>query len=235
MDDPNRPDRRDFLRLTLAATAAGALPGLAGAAGPIPDAPADARAFLDAYNVGWLPLETAANEAAWVALTDVSPAHTAEQVARAQPLNEFVGSPKVIETVRRLLEQRERLDDLTVRQLEKVRLRAAEAPGTVPEVVKDRIKAEADQSAAQDGYRLHSWQSPRQARRRTVSANAIDNASWSSRPTSLERQDVLGRLQGSSAAKLRPGLLKLREPPQPGRAGPRLRRRSSPSRSPTTG
>ncbi len=119
---------------------------------PFPRPQEEAEAFLAAYVKGWLPLETAANEASWAASTDVSEAHTAAQVTANQKVNEFVGAPEVIAKVKQLLAQREQLHDLTIRQLEKVRLRAAEAPGTVPEVVKARTKAEAGQAAAQDGF-----------------------------------------------------------------------------------
>ena len=77
----------------------------------------------------------------------MSEAHTAAQVIANQKVNEFVGSPEVIAKVKQLLAHREQLHDLTIRQLEKVRLRAAEAPGTVPEVVMARTKAEAGQAA----------------------------------------------------------------------------------------
>src|SRR3712207_7975664 len=40
----------------------------------------------------------------------------------------------------RFLRERDKLADLQVRQLEKIRLRAAEAPGTLPEVVKARVE-----------------------------------------------------------------------------------------------
>jgi peptidyl-dipeptidase A len=155
-------DRRDFLRGSLA-VAAGAMgvPVIAeaeAAGGALaPTVEQRARAFLREFVPGWLPLETAASEANWAASTDVSEAHTAAQVARNLELNRYVGAPRVIDTVRRLLEHKDELNDLTVRQLEKVRLRAAEAPGTVPEIVKARAEAEARQSAAQDGFtfRIH--------------------------------------------------------------------------------
>ena len=108
-----------------------------------------AAAFLE-YVQGFLPLATAASEAAWAASTDVSDAHTADQIP-AQALNEFVGAPRVIEGVR-APDARGGPRRLAVRQLEKVRLRAAEAPGTIPEVVKARTEAEARQSATQDGF-----------------------------------------------------------------------------------
>lgn len=113
---------------------------------------AEAEAFLTEYTQAWLPLETAAQEAAWAAATDVTEAHTAAQVAAMQKVNEFVGSKQVIETVTRLLAHKDQLDDLTICQLENARLRAAEAPATVPEVVKPRTEGEAKQGAAQDGF-----------------------------------------------------------------------------------
>ena len=135
-------DRRGFLQRSVTATvAAGAVgipkTGRTGAASSTLAAPAQkaARAFLQQFVDGWLPLQTAAEEADWVASTDVSEAHTAVQVARNLDLNRFTGAPDTIATVGRLLEHKETLEDLTVRQLEKVRLRAAEAPGTIPEVV----------------------------------------------------------------------------------------------------
>ncbi len=208
MSDPTHPDRRDFLRLALAATAtAGA--GLGASAPGVPRAEDDAQAFLKGYNEGWLPLETAANEAAWVASTDVSEAHTAAQVAKNQALSEFVGSTRVIETTRALLSvgKRGEFDELSMRQLEKVRLRAAEAPATVPEVVKARIKAEADQSAAQDGfaYTLNRKGKPEEH----PTANAIDRVLVESLDLD-ERRDYWETAK-TIGVPLRAGLLKLRQ------------------------
>ena len=91
-----------------------------------------AMQFLEHFIEGWLPLQTAAEEANWAAWTDVSESHTVLQVAKNLEVNRFVGAPQVIETVQSLLKNKESLRDETVRQLEKIRLRAAEAPGTVP-------------------------------------------------------------------------------------------------------
>ena len=198
------PDRRDVLRLALGATAVGLvgpLPSLARAAEAD-----DAKAFLDAYDAGWLPLETAANGAAWVASTDVSEAHTADQVAKAKPLSEFVGSPKVIETVKKWLDQRDKLDEITVRRLEKIRLRAAEAPGTIPDVVNVRIQAEADQSAKQDGfvYSLKRQNKPEDH----PSANAIDRILVES--NDLGERKTYWEVSKTIGGPLREGLLKLR-------------------------
>ena len=101
-----RIDRRDFLRGSLAAATAGAIgmPGSA-AAGPSARRPPRSRRRPTPSSPGtsragcrWRRPRT---RPSWAASTDVSEAHTAAQVARNQTLNEFVGSPEVIETVTR--------------------------------------------------------------------------------------------------------------------------------------
>jgi peptidyl-dipeptidase A len=204
MSNVAKSDRRDFIKAVAAGTLSISLPISQSNAADILN---EAKTFLDEYNKGWLPLEVAANQAAWVALTDVSESHSADQVAKAQPLNEFVGSPKVIDTVKKLLNQREKLDDLTIRQLEKIRLRAAEAPGTIPEIVKQRLQAEADQSRVQDGfeYRLTGPNQPEIK----PSANAIDKVLVES--NDLTERQAYWETSKQIGAPLRPGLLKLRQ------------------------
>jgi peptidyl-dipeptidase A len=192
--------RREFLRNALAAAAVG--PIAAGAA-PAPTPQEEADAFLAKYVKGWLPLETTATEASWRASTDVTESHTREQVERMQAANEFVGAPDVITTVKRLLDRRNDLDDRTARQLEKIRLRAAEAPGTIPGVVKARTEAEARQAATQDGFVY------KKADGATLSANDIDRILVESRDLA-ERRDAW-ELSKTIGTPLRDGLLRLRD------------------------
>jgi peptidyl-dipeptidase A len=207
MSGPDRQlDRREFLRGSLAAAAAGTL-GVP-AAGAVDGSTLDqeACAFLDGFVKGWLPLQTAAEQANWTASTDVSEAHTAAQVAANLAVNRYVGDPKVIDTVKRLLDQKRELLDPTIRQLEKVRLRAAEAPGTVPEVVKARAEAEAKQAAAQDGFAFRIRRGDKET---PASANDIDRILVESRDlderrTAWEASKEIGR-------PLREGLLRLRD------------------------
>ncbi|HWE40659.1 MAG TPA: M2 family metallopeptidase [Isosphaeraceae bacterium] len=196
---PDPQGRRDFLRKALAAATVG--PIAAGATPPTAQEEADA--FLAKYVERWLPRETAANEAAWRASTDVTEAHTREQVARMQALNEVVGAPDVITTVKRLLGRRTELDDRTARQLEKVRLRAAEAPGTIADVVKARTEAEARQSATQDGF-VYT-----RADGATLSANDIDRILVESRDLAARRD--AWELSKTIGTPLRDGLLRLRD------------------------
>jgi peptidyl-dipeptidase A len=210
MSEPSpSPDRRAFLRQTLAAAAAGPLAIAADsrARGAGPSAQEEADAFLASYVEGWLPLETDANGAAWVASTDVTEAHTAEQVEKNQALSEFVGAPRVIEAVRRLLSRKAELDELTVRQLEKVRLRAAEAPGTAPEVVKARNLAEAAQSAAQDSFAF-TLERPGEPETHPT-ANDLDRVLVESRDLAA-RRDVW-EVSKTVGGPLREGLLRLRD------------------------
>ena len=206
--------RRRFLHSTVsvgAATAVGAVGAdgslLGAAAHAIPSVREEAQAFLDDYVQGWLPLETAASEASWAALIDVSQAHTAAQVMAVQKVNEFVGSPRVIELIARLLKNKEQLDDLTIRQLEKARLRAAEAPGTIPQVVKARTEAEANQSAVQDGF---TYTLKREGKAdEHPSANDIDKVLVSSRD--LNERRIYWELSKTIGGPLREGLLQLRD------------------------
>ena len=210
---PFGPNRRSFLRQALAAATVGpvalgtSLRGVSfGAAAAVAE---EASAFLDGYVQGFLPLLTASGEASWAASTDVSEAHTAAQIEKAQAVNEFVGSPRVIDAVKRFLsaENKPKLDDLTVRQLEKVRLRAAEAPGTIPDVVKARTEAEAKQSAAQDGF-TYTLQHPGKPVEHP-SANALDRLLIEGRDLGERRR--VWETSKTIGGPLRDGILKLRD------------------------
>ena len=203
----NQPNRRAVLRLALLAASGGPMALVRAANAGQASVQEAADAFLARYVEGWLPLETASSEAAWKASTDVSAKHTDEQVEATLALSEFVGEPEVIRTARALLEQADGLDDLTERQLRQVILRAAEAPGTIPAVVEERAKAEANQSAIQDGfvYQLDDPEHPGEP----VDANGIDRVL-------VESDDLAERLTVWSASKtigvpLRDGLLRLRD------------------------
>ena len=213
-DSKAQLDRRDFLRCSAAAAVGSTfgIPGVAQGDGDargsctLPTIQSQADLFLSQFVEGWLPLQTAAEEANWSASTDVSEAHTAEQVAKNLELNRFVGAPDVIATVRRLSAHKGELQDLTVRQLEKVRLRAAEAPGTLPEVVQARAEAEAKQTATQDGF---AFIIRREGRDATVSANDIDRILVNSRD--LDERRTAWETSKTIGQPLRDGLLRLRD------------------------
>ena len=176
---------------------------------PARRSPRDAAGFLAGYVAGFLPLYTASSEASWAASTDVSEAHTAAQIEQAQAVAEYVGSPRVIEAVKTFLgpEAKTRLDDPTVRQLEKVRLRAAEAPGTIPDVVKARTEAEAKQSAAQDGF-TYTLEHPGKPVEHPT-ANDLDRELIEGRK--LDERRRVWETSKAIGVPLRDGLLRLRD------------------------
>ncbi|RUL83657.1 M2 family metallopeptidase [Tautonia sociabilis] len=205
--EPTRTDRRTVLRLALLAASGGPMTLARAVRAGQESAQEAADAFLSRYVAGWLPLDTAASEAAWAAMTDVSEEHTRQQVEATLAVSRFVGDPEVIATARALLERADALDELTVRQLRRVILRAAEAPGTIPEVVERRAEAEASQSALQDGF-VYPIDDPKRPGER-ISANGIDRVL-------VESDDLGERLAVWTASKtigapLRDGLLRLRD------------------------
>jgi len=194
--------RRQFLRQVAAAVAVTPLIETVAAATTQASPQEMADSFLNFYVSGWRPLDKAANEASWTALTDVTEAHTDAQVVANQALNEFVGSTRVVEGVKSRMKTRGKLSDITVRQLEKIRLRAAESPGSIPDVVKERTKAEAAQSATQDGFAFKRGD-------KTVTANDIDRLLVESRD--LDERKTHWELSKTIGTPLRAGLLKLRD------------------------
>lgn len=215
--DSNRPDaaagldRRGFLgralALGLAPLAAGVPAARLAMAAGVATPQQEADAFLADFVEGWLPLYTASSEAAWAAATDVSPAHTAKQVEAALAHDRYVGAPEVITTVKRLLGLKDKLQPLTVRQLERVRLMAAEAPGTIPEVVQARAQAEAAQAATQNGFAYDLADPARPDQK--LDANGIDAVLVNSKQLA-ERQQVW-EASKTIGVPLRDGLLKLRD------------------------
>lgn len=199
-------DRRTFLKQSAALAAVGAAPGAA-LAGLAQTPQEQADAFLARYTDAWLPLDTAASEAAWVASTDVSEEHSEAQVEATLAVNRVVGAPKVIERLKELLGKKAELDDLTVRQLEKALLRAAGAPGTIPEVVEARAEAEAAQSAKQDSF-AYPLDDPEDASRK-IDANGIDRVLVTSKD--LDQRKQVWEAGKTIGIGLRDGLLKLRD------------------------
>ncbi len=111
-----------------------------------------AREFLEMYNDIDQRLYTASAEASWTAATDVTEQHTGERIGTDAALAGFRGSKYVIEGARKYLAIRDKLDDVEFRQLDKILLNAAESPGTIPDVVKARIEAEAKLTATMDSF-----------------------------------------------------------------------------------
>ena len=159
-------------------------------------------AFLRMYNSLFKGLSTVANEAAWLASTDVSDAHEAGRTAANTALAVFSGDRGIIESARGFLSDRRNLPPIVARELDKILLAAAEGPGTIPDVTRARVATESHQSSVMDGFTFHIDGKP-------VSANDIDDTLQHSR-------DLPTRLKAWEASKeigkpLKPGIVQLQK------------------------
>src|SRR5437868_588013 len=100
-----------------------------------------ARGFLEWYDPIAQRLNAVANDADWKASTDVSDEHTGQRVGANEMRAAFTGNTYNIETAQTLLKSRAQLDPLVVKQLEMILFAAASYPGTLPEIVAQRVRA----------------------------------------------------------------------------------------------
>jgi len=195
------------VRLTVAALVVLLLVGCTGIdSGTTPSS--DVREFLQMYDQVDQQLHTVAAKAHWKAATDVSEAHTGERIGADAALAAFRGSPYVIESSRQFLDRKSELSDLDFRQLDKILLNAAESPGTIPEVVRQRIEAEARLSAILDGFTFCA-EPPGQACVHPVTPNQIDAVLRSSHDLA-ERQRIW-EVSKQTGPALKQGLAELRD------------------------
>lgn len=184
-------------------------PAPAGASAPAaaaaPSPREEAQRFLDEYLSTYQGLYYTANQAEWASNTRIVEGDTtnAARTRRAQEaLTAFTGSVANIERTRALLRQREQLDPLQVKQLERILYNAASAPQTVPELVRARIAAETKQTETLYGYQFT-------LNGKAVTPNQID-------ATIRERTDLRERRAAWEASKavgptLKPGITRLRD------------------------
>jgi len=167
----------------------------------------EVRTFLETVSGLVQPLQTVANQAAWIASTDVSPEHTSARAAAEKAAAAVTGSKLVIERTSAYLAKPSELSDLSLRQLRKLQLAAAENPGTIPEVVSQRIEAEARQSAVLDSYTFCLQPLAGGKCGRPTSANEIDQILRSSRV--LAERERAWTASKEIGRPLKPGLLEL--------------------------
>jgi peptidyl-dipeptidase A len=161
----------------------------------------DANRFLADFTPRFQTLYTTAQNAAWLAATDVSEPHTEASITAQKALNQFVGDKAHIETLTRLRASAWRLDPFTTRQLNAAFTLAADVPGTIPDLVAERTAAEARQSAAQDGYRFT-------VNTKQVTANDLDEILFDSADEPLRR--AAWESSKEIGKPLKEGLLNLR-------------------------
>jgi peptidyl-dipeptidase A len=209
--------RLSILVACLAGGAVWFLAGTPGAAAPKPAAKStksgkktpiqkDADAFLAMVSGLLQPVSTSAANADWIAATDVTPEHTGQRTGADKTYAALVGSKQVIERTKALLKNDKQLDAETVRQLQKLLLGAAEAPGTIPDVVTKRIELESHQSEILDGYTF-CLQPKGQTCAKALTANDIDDILRKSRD--LNERQRIWTVSKEIGRPLRPGLIEL--------------------------
>lgn len=164
----------------------------------------DAQRFLDDYHSEYQRLYYASSLAEWESNTRIVEGDTTN-AARTRAANEalaaFVGSVDNINRIRGLLENRDRIAPLHVRQLEAMLYNAASQPQTIPDVVSARIAAETEQTERLYGYTFTVGNRP-------VTPNQIDSVLRGS--THLADRRAYWESSKAIGPVLKPGLLELR-------------------------
>jgi peptidyl-dipeptidase A len=158
--------------------------------------------FLMLVNASYQALSYVEQEAQWAASTDVSPVHDASAETAGKASAAFMGNPALINETKALLLKRHELDDLSVRQLEKLLLLAAEQPMTNPKLTQARIEAETKQASTLNGFEFKLHGKP-------VTVNDLDNLLNSS--TDLAERQAVWLASKESGKALKEGLIKLRD------------------------
>ncbi len=158
--------------------------------------------FLALANAGYQSLIALRDSTDWDLNTDITPAHEAAAETASKAYSAFVGNPALIGEARELLALRTELDPLTVRQLQRLLLEAAEAPMTAPALAADRIAAEVRQAAVIGEYEFRFRGQP-------ISVNDLEarlrsSADIAERRELWESSMLVGPL-------LKPGLVRLRD------------------------
>ena len=175
---------------------------------PTESAQVAGKEFITWYNSLYQSLYTVTQEAEWKSSTDVTEEHTGGRIGADQVFSAFQGSPYVLNKSRELLKQKNQLDALSVRQLEKILYDGAHSPGTIPEIVNDRVIAEARQSAILDGFTF-CLEKEGDKCVKPVTPNQIDEIL--SKSTDLAERQKYWEVSKQSGVALKPGLVELRK------------------------
>jgi peptidyl-dipeptidase A len=161
-----------------------------------------AERFLALVNAGYQALTRVESEAQWDAATDVTPVHDAATEAASKARAAFTGNPVLIREAKELLAARSQLKPVTVRQIERALLAAAEGPMSRPDLVAARIAAETQQASTMNAFVFRLGD-------RTITPNDIDNCLQTNKDLATRR--AVWEASKQSGVALKPGLIKLRE------------------------
>ncbi|MEP2025338.1 M2 family metallopeptidase, partial [Reichenbachiella sp.] len=130
----------------------------------------DVDQFLNSYTEQFLALYKEYSEAEWQANTKIIEGDTLASYNVTQAggaYASFTGSAENIEQATKFLQNKTSLSNIQIKQLEAILYAAASNPGTVSNLVEEKIKADAAQNAALFGFDF-------QIDGKSVSTNEID-------------------------------------------------------------
>lgn len=173
---------------------------------PTRDVKQRAQEFLKMYNTLYQKLSTISAEAQWKSSTDVTDENTGERIGADKAFAAFQGNPYIIDNCKELLKHKNELDALTVKQLHKILYNAAHYPGTIPDIVAERVTAEAQQSAILDGF-VFCEEKKGDSCIKVITPNHIDDVLRNS--MDLAERNRIWEVSKQIGPALKPGLIKL--------------------------
>ncbi len=166
----------------------------------------EAAEFIKMYNSLYQKLSTVQGEAQWASSTNVTEQHTGERIGADKSAAAFSGSPYVVTRAQSLLQHAQELDELTVRQMKKILYVASHYPGTIPDLVNQRVTAEANQSAVLDGFTF-CYEKQGDNCVKTTTPNQLDEVLRTS--TDLAERKHAWEVSKQTGPALKDGLVKL--------------------------
>lgn len=115
----------------------------------------EAQAFIDEYSKKYVELYTTYSEAQWKGNIEIKEGDSTNSVntrKAGEAMAEFTGSEEIIKKAKEFLAQKKELTELQARQLDYILFNAANNPATVKDLVKQRIKAETEQTEKLFGF-----------------------------------------------------------------------------------
>lgn len=164
----------------------------------------EAQQFIDSYTTQYVKLYTNSSEAQWKANIEIIPADSTNTM-NAQKADEamaaFTGSKENIEQAKKFLEHKDQLTDIQRKEIELILYYAANNPQTIPDIVKQRIKAENEQTQQLYGFQY-------QIGDKKVSTNDIDDIL--KKESNLDKRLAAWNASKEVGKKLKTGLVNLR-------------------------
>lgn len=165
----------------------------------------DAQKFIDDYTAQFVMLYKNSSEAQWKANIEIVDGDSANMI-NAQKADEamaaFTGSKENIAQAKKFLNEKDKLTDIQKKQIELILYAAANNPQTIADVVKQRIKAETEQT-----HKLYGFQYMLDGKK--VSTNDIDDVL--KKETNIDKRLAAWNASKEVGKTLKPGLVNLRD------------------------